>query len=201
MTKSYEHTTLIPASGDLWEEATRARFLTMAGDGTLPEEAFHRWLVQDYLFASGLTVFQAVTTARTPRPSQKLLILGLSALDSELDWFEDLAVKKHLDLRSPRHPVCSRYVDFLIASAHSEPFEVLLAILYGVEVSYLAGWSALEKKGPYVEFIERWSNPQFADYVKGLSDLCTSHPHPGQQDGFDEVLRHEKDFWTMTTEG
>jgi thiaminase/transcriptional activator TenA len=106
-----------------------------------------------------------------------------------------------VDLEASHHPVCRRYVDFLIASAYSLPFAVLVAILYGVEVSYLASWSLLETNGPYAEFIERWSNDRFAVYVRGLLDLSEQHPHPDSQQYFDEVLRHERDFWHMTVGG
>ena len=139
--REFEESPLVVGSGDLWQQATRAKFLSAIGDGTLPEEAFRRWLAQDYLFAKGLTSFQAIVTAKAPREPQRLLIAGLSALDEEMDWFESSAADRGVDLGVGAHPICRRYVDFLIASAYSQPFEVSLAILYGVEVSYVVAWS------------------------------------------------------------
>jgi len=164
----------------------------------LPDESFHRWLVQDYAFAKGLAEFQAIAIAKTPRPAQKVLIAGLMALDSELDWFEQKAGQYKLDLHVPNHPTCRRYVDFLIASAYTQPFDVLLPILFGVEAAYLGGWSSLTPSGPYAEYIERWSNPQFVQYVTDLMDICDSKPKDLQQHYFNEVMRHERDFWRMT---
>lgn len=201
MMRELHESTLIQGSGDLWRKATSARFLEAVGDGTLPQEAFQRWLVQDYHFAKGLTSFQSVLTAKTPRPAQKLLIGGLLAMDYELDWFENHAQRLGLDLDTPVHPICHRYVDYLIASAYTHPFPVSLAILFGVEVSYLYAWGALEPNGPYTEFIERWSNPKFRIYVKGLGEFVERFPHPDRQREFNEVLRHERDFWRMTWEG
>lgn len=83
-------------------------------------------------------------------------------------------------------------------SAYTEPIAVLLAILFGIEVSYLAAWSALKPEGVYKEFIERWSNPHFVEYVAKLQDLAEKHPHEGQQSAFDQVLELERDFWRMT---
>ena len=197
----FEHSRLVSGSGALWDAATRAEFLSVLGDGTLPRDAFHRWLVQDYLFANGLTTFQAIATAKTPRGPQKALVAGLSALDQEMDWFEAHAAKEGLSLDVSPHPVCRRYVDFLVASAYSQPFEVLLAILYGVEVSYLAAWCALEARGPFAEFIDRWSNEAFFEYVRGLLEATEHYRHAAQQELFNEVLRHEHDFWRMTWEG
>jgi thiaminase/transcriptional activator TenA len=196
-----EQSPLIRAAGDLWRQATQARFLDAVAAGTLPSEAFQRWLVQDYFFARGLLMFQALMLAKAPRAAQQLLCAGLTALDGELTWFEQHHARLRLTLEAPPHPTCRRYVDFLIAAAHTQPFGVLAAILFGGEVSYLAAWSALKTQGPYAEFIARWSNPQFAQYVRRLQQLAEAHPSPQAQDCFNEVLRHEHDFWRMTWEG
>ena len=191
---------LIQNAGSLWEEGTRAAFLDAVASGTLPDEAFARWLVQDYLFASSLLSFQAVAAAKTPRPHHKPLIAGLGAIDAELDWFEANAAQQNLALDAPPLPACRHYMDFLLRTAYTESYPVLLAILYGVEAAYLAAWSALEPKGPYAEFIERWSNPEFAAYVDALRGAQEANPHPRAQEAFNEVLWHEAAFWRMTWE-
>lgn len=200
--QALERSRLVRGAGGLWEAGTEAAFLDAVGDGSLPEEAFHRWLVQDYLFVSGLSRFLALVVAKTDRPAQSLLIAGLAALDDELDWFERHAAERRLafDEAEP-HPICRRYLDFLLASAYREPVGVLLAILYGVEVAYTAGWGRYSAEGPYAEFIDRWTNPDFVAYVVELMRFADEHPHPGQQAAFDRVLRHERDFWRMTWEG
>ena len=113
----FEESPLVVGAGELWREATEAEFLSAIRDGNLPREAFQRWLVQDYSFAKGLATFQAIAVAKTPRPAQKVLIDGLSALDAELDWFEQNAKRHALDLNAALHPTCRRYVDYLVASA------------------------------------------------------------------------------------
>jgi len=194
----FEESPLVVTAGGLWREATTAKFLSAIRDSNLPREAFQRWLVQDYLLAKGLATFQSITVAKSPRPAQKVLIGGLSALGAQLDWFEKNAQRQVFDFNAALHSTCRRYIDYLVASAYRQPFEVLLAILYGVEASYLCDWSALEASGPYIEFINRWSNAQFVAYVRGLLDVCSLHTHELQQEQFNEVLRHERDFWKMT---
>lgn len=201
-----EQSSLVRGSGPLWRSATTAEFLTAIGVGNLPTESFHRWLVQDYAFAKGLAACQAVATAKTPRPAQKVLITGLAALDSELDWFEQKAAQYGLDLHVAMHPTCRRYVDYLIAAAYTQPSEVLLPILFGVEAAYLCAWSSLRgddsgTDSPYAEYIDRWSNSLFAQYVADLLSHCDRHPDGIQQQQFNEVLRHEQDFWCMTWSG
>lgn len=196
---------LIVGAGDLWAEGTHAKFLEAIRDGNLPTEAFRRWLVQDYLFVSGLTSFQAIAAARSPRPLQKVLLDGLTALNAELTWFEEHAERFSLDLSAPPHPTCRRYVDFLVSNAYTQPCEVLVAMLFGVEAAYLCAWSSLAsspaKQGPYADFINRWSNEHFVAFVRGLERLSHENPHIAQQGSFNEVLRHEREFWRMTWEG
>jgi thiaminase/transcriptional activator TenA len=199
--EEFKESRLASGAGELWDLATRAEFLDAVGDGSLPEEAFNRWLVQDYLFVRGFTRFASLTIAKTPRPGQSVLIGGLAALDEELNWFEAHARARSLDLSSALHPVCRRYADFLLSSAYSEPFQVLLAIFYGVEVAYTVAWGRLEPQGPYEEFIDRWTHEDFVAYVRALLALVDEHPHPRQQAMFNEVMRHERGFWRMTWEG
>lgn len=199
--REFSDSRLASGAGELWDLATRAEFLDAVGDGSVPAEAFNRWLAQDYLFVRGFAVFAALVIARTPRPGQSTLIAGLSALDGELDWFESHARTRSLRLDAEVNPVCRRYVDFLIAAGYSQPYEVLLAIYYGVEVAYTVAWSRRKPKGPYAEFIERWTNEDFQAHVRVLEKLADEHPHQQQQPLFNEVMRHEHDFWRMTWEG
>lgn len=192
---------LVRDAGPLWDQGTRSPFLDAAAAGTLPQEAFQRWLSQDYLFAKGLTSFQAIVTAKAPRDCHRPLIAGLAALDSELDWFEAHAARLGLNLNNPPHPACRRYIDFLMRAAYTLPFPTLLAILFGVEASYLAAWSALHASGPYAELIARWSSPAFAGYVRSLQALAERYPHQSAQEHFNQVLVLERGFWEMSWEG
>ena len=195
-----EQAPLILDAGPLWHEATTSEFLSGAGDGTLPAEAFARWLTQDYLFAGRLLTFQSVLLAGAPRAAQGVLIGGLQALDGELAWFESHAERLGLALDVEPLPTCRAYTDYLVGTAYEQSFSVLIAVLFGVEASYFAAWSALEAKGVYQEFIERWSSAAFADYVSSLRGLAAGYANPAQQEHFNRVLEFERDFWGMAWE-
>ena len=196
-----ETSPLIHEAGPLWTQATTARFLDALADGSLPADVLHRWLAQDYHFAQALNSFQAIALAKAPREFRKILLRGLVSLDAELDWLESLAAARGVNLSAPQHPVCRHYCDFLLRVAYIESYPVLLVVLFGVEASYLAAWSRLRPEGPYQEFIRRWSSPEFAAYVDSLRGLAEWHPHDSSQAYFEEVLNHERDFWTMAWEG
>ena len=197
----FTQSTLIKKAGNLWRQATTAPFLNAIADGTLPREALNRWMVQDYHFADALTSFQAVTLAKTPRRFREPLLGGLVAMDMEMDWFERQASRRRLELEAPLHPVCRHYCDFLLRVAYSEPYQVALAVLFGVEASYLAAWSRLKPAGRYKEFIDRWSNKRFIAYVNSLWMLAEENPHKTNQRHFNLVLEHECEFWRMAWEG
>jgi formylaminopyrimidine deformylase / aminopyrimidine aminohydrolase len=199
----FEDARLVRAAGELWERGTRARFLDGIADGSLPREAFDRWLVQDYLFVRDLTRFASILAARAGRDAQRVIIGGLGALNDELDWFERHAAERGLSLKAERLPVCRRYGDYLMASAYTRPVEVLLAMFFGVEVAYCVGWGRLRPaagapQGPYAEFIDRWTHPAFAEYVKELEKLADGAEHEEQQTEFDRVMEYEGEFWEMT---
>ncbi len=192
---------LVRHAGLLWDEATRSPFLDALASGNLPVDAFRRWLAQDYLFAKNLLAFQAVLLAKAPRDCHTPLLEGLAALDKELGWFESHAARLQLNLDIPPYAACRRYTDFLGRCAYTQPCPVLLAMLFGVEASYLAAWSLLVHSGPYAEFIERWSSAEFAVYVAALGALAERHPHAEAQEHFNEVLVYEREFWKMSWEG
>jgi thiaminase len=200
----YEKSTLIAKSGDLWAKATTARFLTALQDGTLPDRALNRWLVQDRMFASDLYRFQSIVLSKVPEDARRPLLAGLNALEMELDWFAELQSRRDLAPDAP-HPVCTRYTDFLLRSAYTEEYPRLLQILFGVEVAYLASFKALAESGSlpggmHGELIERWSSDLFVAYVNDLLALTVRHPCPDDV-AFGKVLRLEHDFWRMTWEG
>jgi thiaminase/transcriptional activator TenA len=196
-----DHGKLIRGAGALWLEATTSPFLTAIADGSLGEKALARWLVQDHHFVVGLAAFEGVLSSRLPRPAQSAVIRGLAALDEELDWFAERARTLGLDLAGPVHPVTRRYVDFLLASVHSQSGVGSLAILYGVEASYLAAWSALAPTGPYSEYIARWSSEAFRAHAERLRECAENDCDATSQPLFERVLRHEKDFWDMAANG
>lgn len=192
---------LIRGAGALWLEATTSPFLGAMADGSLGEKALARWLVQDHHFAVGLAAFEGILSSRLPRPAQSAVIRGLAALDEELDWCAERARTLGLDLAGPVHPVTRRYVDFLLANVNSQSPAGSLAILYGVEASYLAAWSALAPTGPYSEYISRWSSEAFRAHAERLRECAEADCDSTSQLLFERVLRHEKDFWDMAANG
>jgi thiaminase/transcriptional activator TenA len=181
---------------DLWTAATQHAFLEAVRDGTVSNSAFDRWLAQDALFVADLLTFQARLLARAPRQAQTVLVGGCSALVAELDWFEDQAARRHIDLPAAPLPVTLAYRE-LLQRLDTQPFEVAVTALWVIERVYLLAWThAASPTSPFGEFVEHWTVPEFAAYVDGLAAL--------KEDGHDslvaEVLQLEVWFWDMALE-
>src|SRR5229473_844922 len=77
---------LVAAAGDVWPAYTRHEFVLRLAGGDLPESAFRRYLVQDYLFllhfarAWGLAIYKSETLADMRRAQS----LVAATLDVEI---------------------------------------------------------------------------------------------------------------------
>lgn len=181
-------------SDELWTSATRHPFLNAVRDGTITDEAFDRWLVQDAIFVADLLKFQARLLARSPRPAQAVLVSGCGALVAELDWFEEQAARRGIELHGKALPATLAYRE-LLRVLDAEPFDAAITALWALERVYLLAWQhAHSESSRFREFVEHWSTPEFASYVDALGALA----NPGDNDALvDEVLSHEVDFWEM----
>lgn len=199
---------LVASHRSRWERATRHPFLDGVRTGQLPEQAFRRWLVQDYHFVSGLLRAQAHMLAASPRADQKTLAGGLVALVDELGWFEGHARRLGLSLDVPVHPTCREYVEFL-ADLRPRPYAAQITALWACERAYLDAWSGARPGAePYREFVEHWTQPAFASYVADLEAcarraLEAASPAEAQEaeEAFRRVAELEASFWEMTWEG
>ena len=178
----------------LWAAATRHTFLDAVRDGTISDSAFDRWLVQDALFVADLLTFQARLLARAPHAARAVLAGGCVALVAELDWFDEQAARRGLDLNAPALPATLAY-RLLLQRMDIEPYEAAVTALWVLERVYLLAWtSAVSDSSPFGEFVEHWSTPEFKDYVDALGELAEPNRHA---ELISDVLTHEVAFWGM----
>ncbi|MGI9048940.1 MAG: TenA family transcriptional regulator [Rubrobacteraceae bacterium] len=195
---------LLDRHREAWRAATKHPFLKSVRDGTLLREAFATWLVQDYLFVTDGLSFQSRLISRAPRRDQALLISGLSALETELGWFEERAENRKLGLDAPRHPTTEAYRDFL-HGLERESYAAKITALWALERAYLESWRNAAPGHPgYREFVEHWTTPEFAGYVTGLEEAADAALEAADESeleraeaAFVETIRLEKEFWEM----
>ena len=181
-------------SDDLWTAATRHPFLDAVRAGTITDAAFDKWLRQDALFVADLLIFQSRLLARAPRGAQQVLVGGCAALVAELDWIEEQAVRRGIDLAAAPLPATLAYRE-LLQRLDNEPHAAAITALWVIERVYLLGWtSAAPAAAPLDEFVEHWTTPDFAGYVDALGALASPGEHTEQVDA---VLKLEVAFWDM----
>jgi thiaminase len=186
---------LLRVHEDAWRRATRHEFLDRVSSGSLPESAFERWLVQDYLFVADLLRFQARLLAQAPRPAQAVLAEGASGLVAELDWFELHALERGLRLDARPLPPTANY-SALLDRLTRAPFSVAIAALWAIERAYLDAWtSAAPAAPPYDEFVAHWTSAEFCAYVDALESAADEAGAVG--DVFLEVAEAEAALWGM----
>jgi formylaminopyrimidine deformylase / aminopyrimidine aminohydrolase len=178
----------------LWTAATRHPFLDAVRDGTITDAAFDRWLGQDALFVGDLLTFQARLLGRAPRSAQAVLAGGCVALVAELDWFALKARHRGIDLAQPPSSATVAYRELLLR-LDAMPYDAAITALWALERVYLLAWtSAVSSTSPFGEFIDHWTEPEFATYVEALGELAIPAGHKAL---IDEVLSQEVTFWDM----
>jgi thiaminase len=202
--------TLHAAGAGLWERIPQHPFVAAAADGTLPEEAFDRWIVEDHHFVVGFRRFLGGLLATAPdEAARDVLAGGIAALTPELELFRAEAARRGLDLAAEPGPTTLGYTAY-IQAAPADGAVVGWAVLYGAEKAYHDAWSAVrataEESSPYWGFIDNWSSAGFGEYVLAIGDTLDRLAGPGPIDpravrAFERVVRFELRFWDAVHAG
>ena len=84
---------------------------------------------------------------------------GCSALVAELDWFEEQAARRGLDMTAAALPATLAY-RVLLQRLDSVPFDAAVTALWAIERVYLLAWSSANSENtPFREFVEQLVHP------------------------------------------
>jgi formylaminopyrimidine deformylase / aminopyrimidine aminohydrolase len=199
---------LAHADPQRWQAATRQPFLDGVRDGTLPVEAFDRWLEQDRLFVEALARAWGRILHVAPTEDLGLLADGISAFAAEVAWFDQLGAERGLTVPAEPLPVTDQYNRHLLEVA-SQSYPVALAAMFAVEVAYLEAWrSARPGHEPFRPFVEHWTDDAFAAFVGRLeqaADRALADASAADVDAAAAAVAvtfdHEAAFWAMTWHG
>jgi thiaminase len=189
---------LLLAAADEWQSLAIHPFVVATADGTLPDDAFGRWLVADHHFVVGFRRFLAGLVAVAPHErARDVLAGGLGALHAELDLFRTEASRRGLDLDAEPSLTTLGYTAYLMAST-ADGWPTALTALFGAEKAYFDAWSAVrsstDPSSPYWRFVDNWSSPAFGAWVDEVASLVDELPEPDHRT-FSRVVRFERAFW------
>jgi thiaminase (transcriptional activator TenA) len=162
-------------TGPLWGQATRHAFTEELVADTLADEAYRRYLIQDYVFIETLvTVLGHAVALALGMPAKKRWAGFLAAITSEendyfLRSFDALGVPEGERESTPLLPPIQAFADLMLDAARSGAYEEVLAVTIPAEWVYLTWAQAAPKPYPgrfYLsEWIELHDNPVFEEIV------------------------------------
>lgn len=152
--------------------------------GTLERDRFAFYIVQDARYLVGFAKALASAAVRADHPEDAAFLAGSAqaALVEERSlhagYVEEFGLSAAEIEGIETSPSCLAYTSFLLASAHADPYPVLVAaILPCFWVYQHVGSVILEKTGgvvdhPYRRWIETYSDAEFAEAVLGARELA-----------------------------
>ncbi len=206
-------------TAELWESITpifRAildhPFIRGLTDGSLAEEAFKFYVIQDALYLKDFARSLAVASAKSPRDpwcemfaehAKTALVVERALHES---FFKDWGLSPEQVEQTPLAPTNLAYTSYLLRVAYTAPFEELLGALLPCYWIYWEVGKALEARGSPNPLYQRWINTyaseEYATVVRqvldvteqAVADLPESRRAPVRRH-FVTTSRYEWMFW------
>lgn len=211
---------LLAATEDIWAEYHTHPFVRGIADGTLDEEKFRYYMVQDYLYLIDYAKVFAIGVAKARDPETMRLFAGYvhQILDGEMDIHKGYMQRLGIPLEeAERAPVALdnlSYTSYMLRVAYDEgPAEIAAAILScALSYEYIA--KEIVAKDPaaadhpfYGEWVRGYADPGYAASNQVLVDLTerlTRDYSEAQLEHLTEIFiacsRYEGAFWDMAWE-
>jgi thiaminase/transcriptional activator TenA len=145
-----------------WTDTTEHRFTEELIDGTIPDEVFRRYLVQDFAFVNTLAsaighgAGQAPTLAAKAELATFLQVVATDETDYFERAFDTLSVSES-DRRSPTlRPTTDRFDDLLTRAALEGGYAETLAVIVPAEWIYLTWASRAGEQRPERFYLAEW---------------------------------------------
>ncbi len=218
---------LIAAHRELWRRAAHHPFVEALAAGTLEEEKFRHYLIQDYLFLIDYCRVLALGSAKADTVERQGFFAKLTevTLNTEMELHRSYCERngisrQELEKASPA-PTTLGYTRFMLATANQGDLLDIAVCLTPCFVGYaeigtrLAGLEGRPTSGPYHEWIEMYSDPEWVGLCgefRQLTDRLAEEAgvtdpslprHQRLSAIFAEAVRWEWMFWQMgwTLEG
>ena len=148
---------------DLWQRVVAHPFVEEMGNGTLPEEKFRAYFIQDYVFVRDLVSMVALGVSKAPDldAAGRLNRFLSGILDPESDLFVRafgaFGVPEETYALAAPTPTTRAFGDFLLRVGYEGRFEDIAAALYVTEGTYLEwGTRLAADKSPRHEIYQEW---------------------------------------------
>ena len=211
--------TLYEEARPLWDAQLEHPFVRGIADGSLEEERFKRWVLQDYLYLKEFSRVFAWATAKAARLESMgwyASVLDLT-LNTEMDLHRSYAARFGIEaaqLEEERMwPTTRAYTDFLVRTAADGDMPRLLAALLPCAWGYHHVGTRLAEEAPpddqrYADWIQQYASEEFgqaADWLRRELDREAHDPEARTLAELKEIFltssRYEWMFWEMCWHG
>ena len=181
-------------------------------DGTLREDRFRHYIIQDAHYLEGFARALALAAAKADHSDHLVQFAGAAqtAIIVERALHTDYFAKFGLsaaDFAAARPtPVCDHYVSYLLRVAALEPFPVVLAALLPCFWIYLEVGKSIHTRAtqpnPYHAWIETYAGEEFASAVQAViattdevASRCSADTLVAMHAAFTRATQLEWMFW------
>jgi len=199
-----------------WEAYIRHPFVQQLGAGTLPEEAFRHYLMQDYLFlihfarAWALAAFKSHDLEDIRTAARTLHALVYDEMRLHIQYCARWGIEEEALQHLEEARATMAYTRFVLERGAASDLLELHVALAPCIVGYaeIGAWLQEEARmegNPYREWIEMYSGEAYqqvaADAIEALDRLELRYAGPERfpelADTFRKATRLEIDFWEM----
>lgn len=189
-------------------------FLKGLTDGSLPQEAFKFYVVQDAHYLRYFAQCLSVIAAKAPYDEWLMTFNrhAVNAIEVERalheSFFRDFGLAPSDVYSTPVAPTNMAYTRYLLSAAYGAPFHEALAAMLPCYWIYWEVGKELEKQGSPNELYRRWIETYAADefgsvvqevlgFTEQTAERLTPHQRSAMQDHFITTSRYEWMFWDM----
>lgn len=211
---------LLRAAEPSWRRQLAHPFVQGVADGSLPEETFRRWVLQDHVYLVDFSRVFAWAAAKADRLASmtwyaNALHLTLSV---EMELHRKYAARfgiapEELE-RQEAWPTTRAYTDFLLRTAAQGDLAELVAALLPCVWGYVWLAGEIARGGPppadrrYADWIAQYTSPEFvsaADWLREELDRLAGPADAARRRRLTDLFllssHHELRFWEMCWRG
>jgi thiaminase (transcriptional activator TenA) len=162
----------------VYDVIRRMPFNAELAAGTLSEARFKHYITQDAHYLIGFGRALTLAAAKAPNPDRIVQFAksaeGAIVVERALhgSFFARYGITAEIFNDTPLSPACHHYVSFLIATAHAEPYEVLLGALLPCFWIYAEVGRDIHARAatdnPYQAWIDTYAGEEFHKAVQTM---------------------------------
>ena len=185
---------------DIYQEILNHSFLTGLSEGTLRQEAFSFYMIQDAHYLREFSRALSITASKAPREEWAALLNrhALDTLEYEKTLHESVFGEYGISTEQVAHadpsPAAFAYTNFLVVTAYSRPFAESLSALLPCYWIYWEVGKELKKKGSkdpiYQRWIDAYSSEEYGDSVKAILEIVNQSSGSASRDEIQRMKEH-----------